>query len=125
MTITADKVQRNSFTDNLGTDWIGVDANGRIAVRADTREAAEQAYPQAAAYFTGADLDGTTGATPTPEKTPSPIEAALGTIKTTSVEKTETAEQLQAKLDEANAQIAKMDPDGDGKVGGSRRKKSS
>jgi len=36
-----------------------------------------------------------------------------------------TAQYLQSLLDEARAQIAKMDGDGDGKVGGSKKRVKS
>ena len=47
-------------------------------------------------------------------------------IKLENVEKNDSgAEEKATELEEAKAEVAKMDPDGDGKVGGSRKRKPS
>jgi len=55
MTITADKVRRNSWTDNLADDWIGTDDSGNVIVRGD--EQTVRRNPDATSFFTKADLD--------------------------------------------------------------------
>lgn len=116
MTITPDQVRRNAFTENLGSDWIAVDAEGRVMVRADSRETAERACPHAAGFFTGADLPFSDAPQPIDKAAMSPIEAAFEQIRNDSVEKTPVADPF--------------DHDGDGKPGGSpkggnRRKKQA
>lgn len=55
--MTPDQIFRNEFTNNLGTDWIAVNAQGTPICRADNRASVEHAAPDAEAYFTGADLE--------------------------------------------------------------------
>jgi hypothetical protein len=51
------QVIRNEFFHLLGTDHIAVNAQGVPIARADSRAAVEQAAPDAAAYYTGADFE--------------------------------------------------------------------
>ena len=106
VTIKPEQVKRNAFTENLGADWIGTDANGNVLVRGD--EAATRAHPDAVAWFTGKDL-----AEPPAAEVP----------KIENVAKNDAgAEAMAEELEAAKGEVAKMDPDGDGKVGGSRKK---
>ena len=55
MTITADKVRRNSWTENLADDWIGTDDSGNVIVRGN--EATVRRNLDATSFFNQADLD--------------------------------------------------------------------
>lgn len=144
MTITADKVRRNSWTDNLADDWIGTDDSGNVIVRGD--EQTVRRNPDATSFFTKADLDAaavrrdpatdpgnptaqafakiTAAVDPSVMKDYEPAPAAEAKLE--NVEKNDSeAEAKAAELEEAKAEVAKMDPDGDGKVGGSRKRKPS
>ena len=105
VTIKPEQVKRNAFTQNLGADWIGTDANGNVLVRGD--EAATRAHPDAVAWFTGADL----------------VEPTSNEPEIENVEKNDDqAEAKAAELEAAKGEVARMDPDGKGEVGGSRKK---
>lgn len=169
MTITPDQVRHNGMTENLGTDVVAVDAQGNVLGRASTRESAERASPDAAAFFTGKDFESApTAATPAPAsadhndafdkilaqvdpavlKDYLPAEppavgdgvaltsakhpmlggpvnenadlnpASLETVELEVPDEPSNPNDLSTELAEAKAQIAKMDPDGDGKIGG-------
>lgn len=140
MTITADKVRRNSWTDNLADDWIGTDDSGNVIVRGD--EQTVRRNPDATSFFTKADLDAaavrrdpatdpgnptaqafakiTAAVDPSVMKDYEPAPAAEAKIA--NVEKNDSgAEEKAAELETAEAEVAKMGPDGDGKVGGRRK----
>lgn len=51
------QVKLNAFTDNLGTDWVAVDAQGNVLTRAGDKDTVQRAVPFAAAYFTGSDFE--------------------------------------------------------------------
>jgi hypothetical protein len=51
-------VRQSGFTENLGSDYIAVDANGAVLARAGDEESAKRAVPGAAAYFSGKDFSG-------------------------------------------------------------------
>ncbi len=51
-------VKHNAFSQDLGSDFIAVDALGNILTRASTEDACRQAAPDAAAFYTGSDLTG-------------------------------------------------------------------
>lgn len=112
--LTADRVIRDGFTEDLGPDeLVAVDAHGRVIARAD-RATIEKDHPDAS-HFGVADFAGQPKADPEPEK---PEED-----KVENVEKNDA--KVEAKADElaaAKAEVAKMDGDGDGKVGGRKRK---
>lgn len=125
--LTPADVQRNGFTENLGTDHVAVDARGRVRSRAGTKEAALQAAPEAVATFTGKDLDDSPARRAAEKHDANPALAAVKAQVDPKVmadyEAPDTEkEELKAELAEAKAEIAKMDPDGDGKVGGSKPK---
>lgn len=109
VTIKPEQVKRNAFTQNLGADWIGVDALGNVLVRGD--EAATRAHPDAVAWFTGKDL-----AEPPAAEVPKIENAAKNDAG---------AEARAEELEAAKGEVAKMDPDGDGKVGGGCKRKPS
>lgn len=144
MTITADKVRRNSWTDNLADDWIGTDDQGNVIVRGD--EQTVRRNLDATNFFTKADLDAaavrqdpatdpgnptaqafakiTAAVDPSVMKDYEPAPAAEAKIENAEKNDPE-AEAKAAELEEAKAEVAKMDPDGGGKVGGSRKRKPS
>lgn len=140
MTITADKVRRNSWTDNLADDWIGTDDSGNVIVRGD--EQTVRRNPDATSFFTKADLDAaavrrdpatdpgnptaqafakiTAAVDPSVMKDYEPAPAAEAKIA--NVEKNDSgAEEKAAELETAEAEVAKMGPDGDGRIGGSKK----
>lgn len=51
-------IKRDAFTENLGSDWIAVDAQGNVLCRSSTEDGARRARPNAEYYLTGAHLDG-------------------------------------------------------------------
>jgi hypothetical protein len=76
-----EQVRKDAFTENLGSDFVAVDANGRVLARADTEEAARLAVPGAAAFFTGKDFGGNAAASktqPTPDIGASPLNPPPG-----------------------------------------------
>lgn len=54
--LKADAVKSNAFSENLGTDFIAVDANGTPVARASDRETVERAAPGHSGVFTGKDF---------------------------------------------------------------------
>lgn len=58
MTIEAKDVIRNAFLDDLGTDWVGVTANGTIIARAGSEEAVRKCGDpgEIVAAFSAADF---------------------------------------------------------------------
>ena len=144
VTIKPEQVKRNAFTQNLANDWIGTDDSGNVIVRGD--EQTVRRNPDATSFFTKADLDQaavrqdpatdpgnptaqafakiTAAVDPSVMKDYEPAPAAEAKLE--NVEKNDSgAEAKAAELEEAKAEVAKMDPDGDGKVGGSRKRKPS
>lgn len=140
MTITADKVRRNSWTDNLADDWIGTDDSGNVIVRGD--EQTVRRNPDATSFFTKADLDAaavrrdpatdpgnptaqafakiTAAVDPSVMKDYEPAPAAEAKIENAEKNDSE-AEAKATELETAEAEVAKMAPDGDGKVGGRKK----
>lgn len=51
------QVKRNGFTENVGTDFLAIDANGNVLSRASSAEDIRNAAPNAVAYITGEMLD--------------------------------------------------------------------
>ena len=159
MTIKPDQVRHNGMTENLGTDVVAVDAQGNVLGRADTRDAAERASPDAVAFFTAKDFEAApTTAAPAPAsadhndafdkilaqvdpavlkdylpdepeaKAAEPPLANEDAVIAAEGERPEAVDPVKitsttdappdTELAEAKAQIVKMDPDGDGKIGG-------
>lgn len=72
MTVEAKHVRHNGFSENLGKDYIAVDANGAILARASDEESVRRAVPGAAAFFTGKDFGGNSAASKTQPQAEAP-----------------------------------------------------
>lgn len=86
-TVEPKHVKHNSFTENLGTDYVAVDANGAVLARASDEAGARRAVPGAAAFFTGKDFGGNSAASktqPTPETGVAPVSPPPGVPTTPS-----------------------------------------
>ena len=116
----------NAFTENLGTDFVALNPAGVPVGRAGTREALEQAHA-------GADvriLDATELARLTPtlaEAVTASLDGPFAAVVAQGVgakdpDGNEPLDAAPAKVEPvvptAEEQVAKMDPDGDGKIGG-------
>ena len=111
----------NAFLDDLGTDFVALNPAGVPVGRAGTREALEQAHA-------GADvriLDATELARLTPtlaEAAAAKLDGPFAAVVAQGVAENALAEPGKPTGAEdtptAEEQVAKMDPDGDGKIGG-------
>lgn len=113
-------IRPNAFTENLGTDILAVDDSGRVLCRAHDLDAAMRAAPAAKAYLTASDI---AQPTPAPEGLGmSPVGAELKMeeeiVDAEAAKAVADPAAVEKELAAAKAQIAKMDPDGDGKIGG-------
>ena len=148
MTLTPDQVRHHGMTENLGTDVVAVDAQGNVLGRADTREAAERASPDAVAFFTAKDFESTpTAAAPAPasadhndafDKILAQVDPAVLKDYLPAEPEAKAAEPPPANEDaviaaegerpeaekEKPVDGSAFDHDGDGRVGGSKPKAS-
>lgn len=135
------QIRRNAYTDNLGEDLIAVDALGSVLARAGDRASLDKAAPDHAGVFTAADLEPKAKKpapkpkdepAPVVEETPAPIAAAdeQPVAEEPKAEETPVAEEPKAEeAPAADEQPVEETPEnpldhaGDGKAGGSRKRK--
>lgn len=111
----------NAFLDNLKDDFVAVAPNGTIVGRADTKEALERAH--GADAVTILDAAGVNAAPTIAEAATAKLDDPLAAVVAQGVVEpapggivNDTVVEPEAPT--AEEQIAKMDPDGDGKIGG-------
>lgn len=125
MTILPTEVKHSGMSDNLGSDVIAVDALGNILSRATTEEGVRRAAPDAVAVFGAADFAPAPAA---PAKaataTPPPVEEMTAKApKPATGAKTTNVVKNAAPAKGATTGGEAFDHDGDGRTGGSRKRK--
>ena len=118
----------NAFTENLGTDFVALNPAGIPVGRAGTREALEQAHAGADVQI----LDAAELARLTPtlaEAATAKLDGPFAAVVAQSQPPADndhvapgatpfTDEEIKLNAPTAEEQVAKMDPDGDGRIGG-------
>lgn len=113
------QVKPSAFTENLGTDWLAVDRNGNVLSRGSDEAAVRAAVPDAHAYLDASALEAAPADRDPVAKGPQ-ADALSQIASSVSPDVLKDYEKTKDELAGAKEQIAKMDPDGDGKVGGSK-----
>lgn len=124
------QIRRNAYTDNLGDDLIAVDSLGNVLARAGDRASLDKAAPDHAGVFGAADLE-PKAKKPAPKSKdePAPVveeaPAAIAAADEQPVAEEPKAEEAPTADEQPVEETLEnpLDHDGDGKAGGSRKRK--